>query len=137
MSEARPPPFKKTMSAPNFPSLNIFIENPKGSYKSFETEGDPVWQDYPLKGVTYPVDYGFIEGYKSEDGHDLDVFRGSGTQHGYIRIWRCDVPIETKFALFVTDTEWAEIKKAFVPVIKESALFETDVALQTELEKFR
>jgi len=117
--------------------FDIVIENPQGSYKSFETEGDPLWQDYPLKGVTYPVDYGFIRGYQSEDGHDLDVFRGTGNLNGHIRIWRCDVPIETKFALSVTNNEWAEIKNAFAPVIKESVLFESDDELKSELEKFR
>ena len=104
----------------------IVIENPKGSYKSFEIEGDPVWKDYPLSGVTYPVDYGYVEGYKSEDGHDLDVFVGSGELKGYIKVWRCDVPIETKFVLRVTKEEWEEIAKTFSPVIKEQALFESE-----------
>jgi Inorganic Pyrophosphatase len=103
----------------------ITIENPKGSYKSFEIGNDPVWKDYPLAGVTYPVDYGYIDGYKSEDGHDLDVFVGTGKLNGYIKVWRCDVPIETKFAMNVTEKEWDEIIKIFSPVIKEQKVFDT------------
>ena len=104
--------------------LKIIIENSKGSYKSFEIEGDPIWKDYPISGVTYPVDYGYIEGYKSEDGHDLDVFVGSGKLNGYIKIWRYDVPIETKFATNVLREEWDQIIKTFSAVIKEQVLFE-------------
>ncbi len=103
----------------------IIIENPKGSYKSFEIENDPIWKDYPLAGVTYPVDYGYIDGYKSEDGHDLDVFVGSGYLNGYIKVWRCDVPIETKFVINVTEKEWDEIIKIFSPVIKEQKVFDS------------
>lgn len=103
--------------------LNIVIENVAGTYKSFEIEGDPIWKDYPLQGVTYPVDYGYIKGYKSEDGHDLDAFVGSGETNGYIKVWRCDVPIETKFVIGVTTDEWSKILKIFAPVIKEYVLF--------------
>jgi len=110
----------------------IVIENPKGSYKSFEIENDPIWKEYPLAGVTYPVDYGYIDGYKSEDGHDLDVFVGSGTLNGYIKIWRYDVPIETKFALKVTQKEWNEIIETFSSVIREQKVFDTS----DEFEKF-
>ncbi len=105
------------------PEPKVVIENPKGSYKSFEIENDPVWKDYPLAGVTYPVDYGYIEGYNSEDGHDLDVFTGTGDRYGYIKVWRYDVPLETKMALRVTESEWQDILKTFAPVIKDSQIF--------------
>ena len=114
----------------------IVIENPKGTYKSFEIEGDPLWEKYPLAGVTYPVDYGYIGGYESEDGHDLDVFKGSGDRHGFMKIWRYDVPIETKFAINVTQEEWQEILEIFKPVITESGLFETDDDLLNKLDEF-
>lgn len=110
--------------------LSIVIENPKGSYKSFEIDNDPVWEKYPLKGVTYPVDYGYIEGYQSEDKHDLDVFVGSGTLYGYMKVWRCDVPIETKVLLEVSQEELDAILKEFAPVIKEQGTF-------TTLEEFK
>ncbi len=114
----------------------IVIENPKGSYKSFEIENDPVWKDYPLAGVTYPVDYGYIDGYKSEDGHDLDVFVGSGILNGYIKIWRYDVPIETKFALNVTQKEWDDIIKTFSPVIREQKVFDTTEEFEKALSLY-
>ncbi len=114
----------------------IIIENPKGSYKSFEIENDPVWKDYPLAGVTYPVDYGYIEGYKSEDGHDLDVFVGTGALNGYIKMWRYDVPLETKFAIHVSEEEWNAIIKIYTPVLKEQKLFDTDVEFEGVLEGF-
>ena len=110
----------------------IVIENPKGSYKSFEIKNDPLWKDYPITGVTYPVDYGYIKGYKSEDGHDLDVFVGSGELNGYIKIWRCDVPIETKVIMHVTEKEWDEIVNIFSKVIKDKKLFNKD----SEFEEF-
>ena len=117
--------------------LEIHIENPKGTYKSFEIENDPIWKDYPLSGVTYPVDYGYIEGYQSEDGQDLDVFRGSGDLNGYIKVWRCDVPIETKIVINVTQDEWDEIVKIFSPVIKEKMLFDGDKGLENFLLNYK
>jgi hypothetical protein len=113
--------------------LKLVIENPKGSYKSFEIENDPVWKNYPLAGVTYPVDYGYADGYKSEDNHDLDVFVGSGDLNAYIKIWRYDVPIETKFAIGVTEEEWKEIVTIFAPVIKEKYLFKTEEEFRNNL----
>jgi hypothetical protein len=98
-------------------NLNITIENPKGTYKSFEIEGDPVWENYPLKGVTYPVDYGYIEGYIGEDGVELDVFVGTGNLYGYIKVTRMDVPEETKFFIRLTEQELKEVCKVFSPVL--------------------
>lgn len=52
------------MTAP----FNTFkIEKKAGEYKSFAGLND----DYPLKGVTYPVDYGDITGYTGQDGANL------------------------------------------------------------------
>ena len=115
----------------------IVIENQKGSYKSFEIDDDPVWKDYPLAGVTYPVDYGYIEGHKSEDGHDLDLFVGSGGLYGYIKIWRCDVPIETKFIMNVTNEEWNKIVSVFDPVIKEKKLFKNKEEYRAAIKKYK
>lgn len=117
--------------------LEIVIENPKGSYKSFDTDNDPVWKEYPLKGVTYPTEYGFIQGYVSEDGHDLDVFRGSGDLFGKISIWRLDVSLETKFALWVTEEEWAAILDAFEPVLKDSEVFDSAEDLVAAITLFK
>ncbi len=118
-------------------NLKIVIENPKGSYKSFEIESDPVWKDYPLAGVTYPVDYGYIEGYKSEDDHDLDVFIGTGKMNGYFKVWRYDVPLETKFAIGVTENEWNEIVSIYNPVINEKKVFVSEDEFRKTLESYK
>lgn len=117
-------------------NLKVVIENKKGTYKSFEIEGDPVWKDYPLAGVTYPVDYGYIERYKSEDGQKLDIFVGSGNLHGYIKVWRYDVPIETKVLTNITKEEFEEVIKAFSPVIKEKLLFEKENDFKEFLKRY-
>ncbi|MDP3779446.1 MAG: hypothetical protein Q8R30_05395 [bacterium] len=117
--------------------LSIVIENAAGTYKSFEIEGYPVWKDYPLQGVTYPVDYGYIEEHTGEDGADLDAFVGSGELNGYIKVWRCDVPLETKFAVGVTADEWEKILKIFASVIKEHVLFENDEDFYAALEQYK
>ncbi len=117
--------------------LKIVIENPKGSYKSFEIENDPVWKDYPLAGVTYPVDYGYIEGYKSEDDHDLDVFVGTGELNGYMKVWRYDIPLETKFMMNVSQEEWDGIIAIYNPVIKEKRLFGSEEEFTKTLNLYK
>ncbi|MDQ5957899.1 MAG: hypothetical protein QG665_231 [Patescibacteria group bacterium] len=110
----------------NLEKYKIIIENPKGSYKSFETEGDDVWQSYPLKGVTYPVDYGYIQDYIGEDDAELDIFVGSGNQSGYIKVWRLDVPEETKFFANLTETELNQVIEAFSPVLIEHKILDEE-----------
>jgi hypothetical protein len=105
-------------------NLHIVIENPKGTYKSFQTEGDPIWETYPLKGVTYPVDYGYIEGYMGEDNAELDIFVGTGTLCGYIRVWRLDVPEETKIFKNLTDEELQQVLTVFAPVLRTHAILD-------------
>lgn len=97
--------------------LKIVIENVRGSYKKFADTYD----EYPVLGVTFPVDYGYIDGYIGEDTHDLDVFVGSGNLHGIMRVKRDDVAggVETKIILNVTEKEFGEITEAYKPVISE------------------
>ncbi len=115
----------------------IVIENPKGSYKSFEIESVPGREDYPLTGVTYPVDYGYLEGYMGEDDDPLDVFVGSGDLMGYIKVWRYDVPLETKMAMNVSADEWQQILEVFKPVITENKLFEQEVDFQSFIGAYK
>lgn len=117
-------------------SLRITIENPKGSYKSFETEGDTVWERYPLKGVIYPTDYGSIAGFSGEDGADLDVFVGTGEKCGFIRVSRLDVPAETKFFIRCGDEEVTAIKAAFAPVLLDAKVLNL-AELKAEMIKFQ
>jgi hypothetical protein len=114
---------EELQSPKRFDDLKIVIENPKGTYKSFETEDDPVWKDYPLKGITYPVDYGYIDGYKGEDGDDMDVFVGTGDKFGFIKVWRLDVPEETKFFANLTQEELDSVVKEFSPVLISHSMF--------------
>ncbi len=117
-------------------SLPVTIENKKGSYKSFEVEGDPLWKGYPLKGVTYPVDYGSIAGYTGEDGADLDVFVGSGEHYGYITVSRMDVPVETKFFMSMTEQEIEAVHDAFAPVLLTLWQLSAD-EFENQLQKFK
>lgn len=97
--------------------LKIVIENLRGSYKKFADS----LEEYPILGVTFPVHYGYIDGYIGEDTHDLDVFVGSGDIHGMMRVNRDDVAggVETKFIIYVTETEYQEIEELYRPVIRE------------------
>lgn len=106
--------------------LQITVENVRGSYKKF-SEG------YPVPGVTFPTHYGFMQGYKSEDGHDLDVFLGDGDLHGYIKMKRPSFPdgVETKMCVFVSQGELVAINEAYAPVMIEVKLLNEDEFLQT------
>lgn len=112
----------------NISDLQIVIENPSGSYKKFVDSPE----EYPVLGVTYPTHYGYIIGYKSEDGHDLDVFIGNGELYGLMQVERDDTPngVETKFFLGVSQEEINKIKSQFDPVIAKIDTFD-----QTEFLK--
>lgn len=106
------------------PPLDTFqIEKQKGEYKEFSPN-----DDYPLKGVTYPVSYGDIEGYIAEDGANLDFFVGS-TQNGlcgYIKVYRPELLNgERKFYYNLSDSEEAAVLDEFGPVILEAARYST------------
>jgi hypothetical protein len=121
------------MSSP----LDTFaIEKPAGSYKDFQiAESDP----YPLKGVTYPVDYGDIEGYYGEDGDKLDFFMGTnGRNFGYIKVDRPDFEGgEHKFYARLSVDEVEAVKTAFAPVTLEHVAFLSEDELIQALEPFR
>jgi inorganic pyrophosphatase len=97
--------------------LKIVIENLRGSYKKFAD----TLEEYPILGVTFPVHYGYIDGYIGEDTHDLDVFVGSGGIHGIMKVNRDDVlgGVETKLIIYVTEKEFDEIEKTYKLVINE------------------
>ena len=116
--------------------FKIIIEHQKGSHKSFHLEEDPLWKEYPLQGVTYPVDYGYIEGYEGEDGAELDIFVGSGDKNGYIKVWRVDVAEETKFFMNVTDEEVKNITNAFQSVLIKYEVLDEEV-FHVYIESFK
>jgi hypothetical protein len=119
-------------------SVNPFdsfrVEKQAGEYKDFGDVGD-----YPLKGVTYPVAYGDIEGYVGEDGANLDIFMGNqGKVCGYIKVFRPELADgEHKFYLNVTDEEEQAILEQFAPVIMKGHRFETEDELYAAIEPFR
>lgn len=111
------------------------IEKMAGEYKDFDTV-DP---DYPLKGVTYPVSYGDIEGYLGEDGVNLDVFMGTGGAYsGFIKVYRSELTDgEHKFYVNVTETEEASILSEFKPVLLAHKRFNSMEELLVALESFK
>lgn len=88
-----------------------------------------------MTGVTYPVDYGYIEGFTGEDGMGLDIFVGSGDLFGCFTMWKVDVPLETKFFARVTTAERAQILAAFGPVLLASKTLSED-GFMAEIERF-
>jgi hypothetical protein len=99
-------------------------EKSAGEYKDFGVTPE---NPYPLKGVTYPVDYGDIPGYIGEDRADLDVFMGQqGNIYGYIVVARPDLSDgEHKFYVNLTEEEEVAVLNEFKPVILDSGRFST------------
>lgn len=88
-----------------------------------------------MTGITYPVDYGYIDGFAGEDGMGLDIFVGSGDLFGYFTMWKVDVPSETKFVARVTQGEFEQILAAFAPILLGSTTL-SETAFMVEIERF-
>ncbi len=77
--------------------------------------------NYPVPKVTYPTDYGYIRGYRGEDGEALDVFDGKFDDglFGLFHVWRPDVPgnLETKTCIRCNSSQLRAIAAVFDPVI--------------------
>ncbi|MFZ1257991.1 MAG: hypothetical protein WAQ25_00815 [Candidatus Saccharimonas sp.] len=118
------------------PFNKIIIENEVGTYKDFQLKPDDT---YPLAGVTYPTDYGFIPGYIGEDGYDLDVFVGTDLQGraGYFTVWRGDVPEEHKYYVAMKDEELSEVLRVFAPVTLGNVAIKSFDELITDIQKFK
>ncbi len=54
-----------------------------------------------------------------------------------MKIWRYDVPIETKFIMSVSQKEWDEIIEIYTPVIKEKKLFENEEEFKNMLNIYK
>jgi hypothetical protein len=98
--------------------LNTFVVDvPANEYYDFELPED---SDYPLKGVTYPVDYGHIIGYTTEDKHELDLFVGNEGEGlaGSITVDRGpDMPHEKKFYVALAPYELEIVLQQLEPVL--------------------
>ena len=105
--------------------INTFVVDvPAKQFYDFHL---PLGSTYPLSGVTYPVDYGHIPGYTAEDGADLDVFVGNGSddgKSGSITVNRGEIaPSECKFYVGCTDEDLAAILEVLQPVLLDHTSF--------------
>lgn len=113
------------------------LEKSPGEYKDFQIADD---DPYPLKGVTFPTNYGDISGYTGEDGHPLDLFVGTGDLCGFILMHRPDIAAEAtehKFYLNLTEAEKAAVLKAFEPVLRGHTQFKSLDEILEAIEPFR
>jgi hypothetical protein len=119
------------------PPFDTFrVEKHAGEYKDFGISDDST---YPLKGVTYPVDYGDIEGYTAEDGAKLDLFvSDNGKLCGFFRVFRPELTDgEHKFYINLSVEEEKAVLEQFAPVIIEQGRFETSEQLVNAIQQFK
>ena len=117
------------------PPFDTFrLEMHPGDHKDFGISAD---DPYPLKGVTYPTEYGEIAGYTGEDGDLLDLFVGTGALLGFIKVSRPDVEHEHKFYVNLTEDEEAAVLGEFDPVILSHGRFESIEQLIKAIEPFK
>lgn len=118
--------------------LNTFvIDVPANQYYDFELTPDST---YPLKGVTYPVDYGNIPNYTGEDGHELDFYIGTTLNGliGYVVVFRGDDrPNEHKFYVGLTEQEQQSILSELKPVLIEQQEIDSLDELLEAIEPFK
>jgi hypothetical protein len=112
------------------------VEKHAGEHKDFGLSDD---DPYPLRGVTYPCDYGDIEGYTGEDEANLDFFMGKdGDKFGFIKVSRPELSDgEHKFYARLTGEEVAAVRAAFAPVIIEHVSFQSEKDLLLAIEPFQ
>ena len=101
------------------PPINSYeLDVPASTYYDFEL---PEGSDYPLAGVTYPVDYGNMPGYTAEDGHELDLFVGNQIDGlmGSVIVFRGHTsPDERKFYVALDQKQLEEILNQLQPVLR-------------------
>ena len=118
--------------------LNLFtVDVPANQYYDFEFVFDST---YPLKGVTYPVDYGNIPGHTGEDGHELDFYVGTTLKGltGYVVVFRGeDRPNEHKFYVGLTEQEQQSILSELKPVLIEQREIDSLDELLEAIEPFK
>ena len=118
--------------------LDAFVVDiPANQYYDFGLEPGST---YPLKGVTYPVDYGNIPGYTAEDGHELDLFVGQlkDGEMGYVVVDRGEhILNEHKFYAGLTSQEVEAVLEQLKPVLlKHEKIAGIDMLLSA-IEEFK
>jgi len=98
------------------PLDSFVVENPTGSYKDFQLAED---DDYPLRGVEFFANYGYLPGFTGEDGHDLDLFVGDAEngECGFFIVWRNDAPKEHKFYVNMSEEQLNKTLNAYSKVL--------------------
>lgn len=99
------------------PLDNFVVDVPANQYYDFKLAPDST---YPLKGVTYPVDYGNIPGYTTEDNHELDLFVGNDPdgEAGSLVVDRgSSIGHERKFYVALTKDELTLVLQQLQPVL--------------------
>jgi hypothetical protein len=122
---------------PTLPTLlnTIFVEMHPGDHKDFGAA-----QDYPLKGVTFVTEYGYLPGYTGEDGADLDFFVGSQKDGlcGSFIVYRPELEHgEHKFYVCMGEEELAATLKEYEPVVVNREPLNSLDELLLEIEKFK
>lgn len=112
------------------PLDTFVVDVPANQYYDFKLSPDST---YPLKGVTYPVDYGNIPGYTAEDRHELDFFVGNQAdgEAGSIVVDRGSIiGHERKFYIGLTKDELSLVLEELKPVlIDHQSLSDTNSVL--------
>lgn len=126
-------------AASKFPApINSFvIDVPKNQYYDFKLDTNST---YPLKGVTYPVDYGNIPGHTAEDGHELDLFVGTAYpgELGVIFVYRgTDIPNEHKFYVGLDASERDKILEELQPVLIKHEQIKELATLLGMIDRFK
>ncbi len=118
--------------------LNTFVVDlPANQYKDFELPPDST---YPLRGVTYSVDYGYLPNHTGEDTHELDLFMGNSTggRCGSVLVDRgSGAPNEHKFYAALSDIEVEQILDELDPVLVAHSKLESLDKLLEEIAAFR
>jgi hypothetical protein len=130
-------PLDKQAEADVFQTFNK--EYPAGSHRVLVDDDEE--SDYPLREITYPVDYGSLPGFHGEDGADLDLLHGTDPagEAGSFQVHRPEAfRRETKFYRHLSPPERDQVLRAFAPVLAgPPTVYQTPQAVLTALEKFR
>jgi hypothetical protein len=119
------------------PLTSFIIDVPAHHYYDFELSPEST---YPLRGVTYPVDYGHINGYTAEDGHELDLFVGNSADGlaGVVLVDRgTNTPNEHKFYVALSAEEVTGIISQLKPVLISHQELATTKDLLANIEQFK
>lgn len=118
--------------------LNTFqVDIPAETYYDFGLEPG---SSYPLKGVTYPVDYGNIPGHIAEDGDELDLFVGNQIdgEHGVIKVYRGQTTSnEHKYYVGLSKSQLDSVLEELSPVLLEHKSIADMTSLLSEIGKYK